>query len=211
MPVQLTTVFPNNRREKGLSLTHVLAFGTSAMPEVAAAIQSCVGVSGPLYLSTLDDLQSSRAALTNSRDTRRKTKKSAYTAMRDFISAAELNGGEELKVEILRELGGKIPSHLQRLSAEALHFALSEFINRVEARGLKVPGDRFQALKDAVSALESALFEANAAEQRRVQLSADVKTTEDLAVADFRKLVHMLIPIVGEDRLGQVLYAFPKR
>lgn len=211
MTAQLTTVFPNNRREKGLSLIHVLAFATTAVPEVAAAIQACVGVSGPLYLSTLDDLQSSRAALTNSRDTRREAKKSAYVALRDFISSAVLNGGEELKGEILRELGGKLPSDLQRCSAESLHFALNEFVNRVEARGLKVPGERFQLLKDAVAALEVALFEANAAEQRRVQLAADVETTEALAVADLRKLVHMLIPILGEDRLGQVLYSFPKR
>lgn len=203
-------IIPRRRGEIQLAVQSALSkIGLATVPkEVSDKIQEFLGVIGPEYLADVEAHRVCRANVNSARDDQHEKNDDADEAVMDLLTSARLNGGESLLDELLRELGTTSPSKLlERPDREQL-VSIAAFITRVEARGLKVPGDRFALVKSTQDALQACVFATDAAVEAQAAASAKVDASEAKVLAAYRAMVAVLKLIVGEEAVYAHLLTF---
>ena len=203
-------IIPRRRGEIQLAVQSALSKLTlSTVPkEVSDKIQEFLGVLGPEYLADVEAHQASRANVNSARDAQHDKNDEADEAVMDFLAAAKLNGGDALLAELLRELGGLAPSAVLRQTDREQLISIAAFITRVDARGLKVPGDRFALVKSTQEALQASVFTTDAAVEAQAAASAKVDASEAKVLAAYRAMVAVLKLVVGEEAVYEHLLTF---
>jgi hypothetical protein len=158
-----------------------------------------LGVIGPEYLTDIEAHRVSRANVNSARDDQHGKNDDSDEAVTDLLTSAKLNGGESLLSELLRELGPTAPSKLLERPDREQVISIAAFITRVEARGLKVPGDRFERVKSTQDALQAAIFATDAAVEAQAAASAKADASEAKVLAAYRAMVSVLKLVVGEE------------
>ena len=201
-------LIPKNRGEAKLAVQSAVGKIGVAPKEVSDKIEEFLGVIGPEYLSDVDAHLVTRANVNNARDDQHQKNDDADEAVTDFLTSAKLNGGDSLLDELLRELGTSGVSRLLSRPDREQVVSIGAFITRVEARGLKVPAERFELVKSTQSALQASIFVTDAAVEAQAAASAKVDASETKALASYRAMVTVLKHVVGEDAVYEHLLTF---